>query len=391
MSWIKVILALIVVSIILLSIIEFATSVFFLMKADTQISAVTFVDKSLNKLGNILNPSHQAEKFDWTALQHKNKHSLEEYRTAAWVRDFQSPNIKYYPFSLWRSETNFVSTNVKTDLEGFRFTPSIEKCEQTISPINKKEIKIFLFGGSLVFGDGWLRDKDLLGFKLQCLLTAAYGEPIRIINLGQSGYNLSNSIVVLNQQLLKSQVPDYAVFYFGFNEVAHKIYAGAPHMMYDAISKKVFGQRQEDISPIVNVSQIDKRLEQYFEDLRFSLKYLKNLGEAFDFKTIFIFNPDLFSVSGRHNVDQELLDRVKNSHPILSKIFKEFHSNKDRKTQGLVESIDACFSNKLNGKQVFVDIVHLTPKGNAIAAECVAARIDKGGYFTDRLTSTNRM
>ena len=212
MSWIKVILALIVVSIILLSIIEFATSVFFLMKADTQISAVTFVDKSLNKLGNILNPSHQAEKFDWTALQHKNKHSLEEYRTAAWVRDFQSPNIKYYPFSLWRSETNFVSTNVKTDLEGFRFTPSIEKCEQTISPINKKEIKIFLFGGSLVFGDGWLRDKDLLGFKLQCLLTAAYGEPIRIINLGQSGYNLSNSIVVLNQQLLKSQVPDYAVF-----------------------------------------------------------------------------------------------------------------------------------------------------------------------------------
>ena len=115
MSWIKVILALIVVSIILLSIIEFATSVFFLMKADTQISAVTFVDKSLNKLGNILNPSHQAEKFDWTALQHKNKHSLEEYRTAAWVRDFQSPNIKYYPFSLWRSETNFVSKNVKTN------------------------------------------------------------------------------------------------------------------------------------------------------------------------------------------------------------------------------------------------------------------------------------
>ena len=84
-----------------------------------------------------------------------------------WVHDIAPLN--YYPFSLWRIKKNLSTEFINTTSEGLRYTPDIKSCPNR--NLYFKQRKIHFFGGSTIFGDGFLRDIDLIPFKIKCLVS----------------------------------------------------------------------------------------------------------------------------------------------------------------------------------------------------------------------------
>ncbi len=151
---------------------------------------------------------------------------------------------EYVPWVLWRSTPSYPGDVVGVDGEGYRITPGTSDSEDAF--------RLFTFGGSAMWGSG-VEDSCTIPACLQRGLDGLLDRPVRVSNMGQNAFTTTQEVIELMLQLRRGNVPDYVIFYDGFNDVwaAYESGIAGVHHSYDPISSRIEGR-----DPIVQESPL---------------------------------------------------------------------------------------------------------------------------------------
>jgi lysophospholipase L1-like esterase len=131
----------------------------------------------------------------------------------------------------FRPYVNYIFSDIATahihiDADGMRRTANNPAITETVK-------KIFMFGGSTLAGYGVRDDETIPSYVAKAVNSKKPGH--QISNYGQFAYNSSQSLMFLQLQLKKNNIPDLVVFYEGANDylqAAERLYYGTPNTIY---------------------------------------------------------------------------------------------------------------------------------------------------------------
>jgi hypothetical protein len=160
------------------------------------------------------------------------------YQSQEWGRqywrDLRLFRSQYQPYVLWQG-TSLSSATINISQEGLRQTPGAD--------CRAGAYKVFVFGGSTIWGDG-APDWGTIPAYLQQNLQAAHEGPVCVVNFGQIGFVSTQSLIMLLRQLDSGNVPDLVIFYDGINEVFSAYQSGlaGAHIGLTDMAQKVEGR-----------------------------------------------------------------------------------------------------------------------------------------------------
>ena len=125
---------------------------------------------------------------------------------SSYFKEFNESNIEqWHPYTYWRRQP-FHGQLINIDNFGRRFTTNYPY------PLSKskKIIKIFVFGGSTVWGTG-VSDSSTIPSLLNIELYKK-GINSQVTNFGESGYVSTQELIMLMQELKSGNMPDFVIF-----------------------------------------------------------------------------------------------------------------------------------------------------------------------------------
>jgi lysophospholipase L1-like esterase len=156
----------------------------------------------------------------------------------AYIREFnRSYEAQWRPYVYWRRKP-FTGTHINIDADGLRKTVATPSAQPAAS-----RVKIFMFGGSTLWGSG-ARD----AFTIPSIVAQELqnrGVASEVINFGESGYVSTQELIALLLQLQRGQRSDLVIFYDGAND------------LYSAYQQRVAGLPQNEFNRVneFNLSQ----------------------------------------------------------------------------------------------------------------------------------------
>jgi lysophospholipase L1-like esterase len=139
---------------------------------------------------------------------------LQYYFSQDWARDYWTEHLEatqnwgYTPYALWRTN-EYAGQYVNVDTDGKRLTLNGNN-----GVCLDGQYRIFIFGGSTVWGFGG-RDGDTIPSFIQAQLPN-----VCVVNYGELGYNSTQELIRLQQELQTGDIPDMVIFYDGMNDVS---------------------------------------------------------------------------------------------------------------------------------------------------------------------------
>ncbi|MBN2586443.1 MAG: hypothetical protein JXA64_11885 [Candidatus Fermentibacteraceae bacterium] len=151
------------------------------------------------------------------------------------IREWSVIVSEYVPWVLWRSTPSYPGDLVGVNGEGYRITPGASDSEDAF--------RVFTFGGSAMWGS-CVEDSCTIPAHLQRELDGLLDRPVCISNMGQNAFTTTQEVIELILQLRRGNVPDYVVFYDGFNDVwaAYESGIAGVHHSFDPISSRIEGR-----------------------------------------------------------------------------------------------------------------------------------------------------
>ncbi len=140
------------------------------------------------------------------------------------LKETRSVSLGYEPYVQFR-ERPFHGRFVNVSPYGFR-----PVANQSEWPPNPKELNIFVFGGSTVFGYG-VTDAETIASRLEEKVAQIHGGKVNVFNLGRCSYIFPQEVVFLERLLASSTIPHIAIFIDGLNDFAH--HEGVPGFTKD--------------------------------------------------------------------------------------------------------------------------------------------------------------
>jgi len=121
-------------------------------------------------------------------------------------------NYKSYPFVGYRHHP-YKSKETNVNERGIRFTPG--------AVCNDKAKKVFVFGGSTVYGNG-VPDWETIPYYLQKELSQSSKEDICVTNYGNGAWISTQSLIMLILEIQEGRIPDLVIFYSGLNDTMYE-------------------------------------------------------------------------------------------------------------------------------------------------------------------------
>jgi lysophospholipase L1-like esterase len=317
---------------------------------------------------------------------------LERQRLAHW-------SYPYEPFRVWGTppwEGKFVN-NVQTEMGVLRRTVSAPNSACASRP----PLRVWIFGGSTVWGVG-VPDADTMPSQLARQASAAGRTCLEVTNLGVEAYVANQEVIFLIQQLKSGRRPDLVIFYDGLNDacvggvgrtpeahnylVAIKTAFETSGSVIGTLSRKSYflrlvralRRRADSSSKEIDLSaQARATLDNY----EANIAIVRALGEKYRFQTWFFWQPTL--IYGKKPLDrfeQVLADEMASENvggPIretflaVRAVYEE--AERRSKASGDFEFLGHLFDEVR--EPVYIDWMHLGPRGNEIVAAAIAAQL----------------
>jgi lysophospholipase L1-like esterase len=122
--------------------------------------------------------------------------------------------LRWMPYSYWICKP-FTGKSLNVDSGGLRHTWH----NGLTSPYStgKRMFRIFMFGGSTMFG--WVESDDytIPSAVVKALTQRGIGG-VEVINFGQLGYVNTQELILLLEQLRQGNIPDLVILYDGYND-----------------------------------------------------------------------------------------------------------------------------------------------------------------------------
>lgn len=323
-----------------------------------------------------------------------------------WLTESKLLQAEYHPL------LSFVPKPLKTPHITIN-EQGIRKTTGNPATVTSQQIKIFIFGGSTVFGTN-VTDDETIPSHIAKLLNAN-GPAHQITNFGASAYNSSQELTSLLIQLKQGNVPDMVIFYDGINDFYSRyLYTYTPtnRTMYEDIIRIKLGDiwryhAQRSNQSLLDISYLAEGLRalapriktvDYTVTLIRSLKgepkndalikfnnneslsedvtrvyaenvtMVQNLSKIYGFKTLFIWQP---SIATKKLTGDET--EVMNSKTEPARLYKEITG----KVNGLMlpDFYDASNIFSEEDSPVYLDFAHVSPEANKAIAEHILPRI----------------
>jgi len=331
-----------------------------------------------------------------------NETNAEGLKNAQWLGEYMaerhaSSTVEWHSYVYWRHK-HYAGSHINIDEDGIRRTWNADT--RGLPPI-----RVFMFGGSTLFGRG-ARDDFTIPSQLAKAFSVASELPLEVTNFGESGYVSTQGLIALILELREGNVPDVAIFYDGVNDVfaAHQAgAAGLPQNEYkrrldfeafevafllrvaDRLSSLTLARRLLGRGRFTRGMATEEELasgelaRQIVSTYKGNLKAVDGLARAFGFQALYFWQPMVLSRRSPTPHEVEIAERLTREQPGLYTLY--------RQTSALVEgdselAADPRFHDLhdvLDGgtESFFIDFNHITEAGNARIAEAMLLPLNR--------------
>ena len=308
--------------------------------------------------------------------------------------------LRYQPYCLWGlSEFRSSTYNVLPDWGGIRKTVNPTK------PDARRRIRVFFFGGSTAFCSR-LPDRYTPASCLSADLNGRCPDvEFSVTNFGRGGYLSDQEVVLLTQVLTAGETPDVVVFYDGVNDTINKVCKGIPHYQYprfrsveeggkprvgllEAASRyeyvgqlaSLLAKRPPDATHYVtDREQLRENARAMAERYRQNLTFVEKLGEAYGFRTVFFWQPDLLTTAKAITDEESGILRDDAQAAVWRPGFEIAHETIRKTMHGQKAFYDLSDALDAAEGTVFFDVCHVSARANETISERMAETLVRGG------------
>ena len=309
------------------------------------------------------------------------------YRGQDWAEDYwreanqtvQTAHANWHSYVYWRRKP-YQGKYIVIDDDGIRRT-----WNKSSAP-SSTQLKIFMFGGSALWGTG-ARDEftipSLVSKKLQ-----AKNVDVWVTNFGEGGYVSTQEVIVLMIELQKGNVPDVVVFYDGVNDTFSAFQqgvAGIPQNEYNRVwSFGGLNWRGEVIEKLALYRAVrglvssrqgkateksDAQLANAVLDVYSSnMQIVQALAQEYGFAATFYWQPVVYTKKTLSAWEKQELDRYGEA-----RFFKHVYQDANQKLGtngcGNFHDLSSAFSDEAG--TVFIDAFHTSEAGNDQVADLI--------------------
>ncbi len=163
------------------------------------------------------------------------REQADAYANAPWAKEvlqeYTQRSVRWQRYVYWIGAP-FESRYTNVSTQGLRATWRSPAASQACPRL----VRIFMFGGSTMWGEG-ARDDDTIASWLQRMLVAK-GSCARVTNFGQDGYVSTQEMILLAEEIQNGNVPDLAIFYDGYNDAHSALNNNAAGLTYDEDARR---------------------------------------------------------------------------------------------------------------------------------------------------------
>jgi len=305
--------------------------------------------------------------------------------------EFKQQKNQYEPFVLWTGVPYKGETITVTD-NGVRDTPG-SQCTQGA-------YTIFIFGSSAMWGAG-AADSETIPAIMTGILKQQLGRPVCVINYGQNGYVVAQSVEHLMNLLLLGERPDLVISYDAYNDVYTAFEQGRAHRdFYYEQMKKAFQPQEthwyQDFSLYWRIHPAPPETYEWKDYSTMAIKaedlaeavarhyfnayeVVKALANEWHFDFALFVQPTL-SMSGKTLTPAEKPIKDDISGPLERLTTETYNRLKagTEKREHVFYMADVF--DGING-EIWFDPVHVAPEGNRIVAERIIKTLNQERIF----------
>lgn len=334
-------------------------------------------------------------------------HTESIYKGQTWANTFwkekpvASAKLEYKPYTVWR-RPEFHGETINIDENGYRRTDFTHCGDKTFT--------IWMFGNSALWGASSPDWATIPSYLAEQYKNA--GSEICIKNFAEMGWVSTQSMVQL-VLLLKHEArkPDLVIFYDGISDTFLPSESNTPdaHMSFESIKKGMEGQLSERNTPFsylkrsytyrylelwstsfnrpwhaLKANQMDYEAEaqKTRENYLANLRMVESLGQAFQFRCLFVWQPTLLSGKKPLSREEEQArdsqeKALRGSEKLTRTTYGEFDNVHEADFLNLSDMLHD------HPETLFADYSHLGPQGNELVAKRLYEEIQ-----TRKLTAT---
>jgi lysophospholipase L1-like esterase len=320
------------------------------------------------------------------------------YKDTTWIKDYnkefsRASKTDWRSYVYWR-RTEFKGKYINIDNKGIRHTYS--------GSINSNDnvIKIYMFGGSTLWGTGARDDFTIPSLLAKELLNS--GRSVQVKNFGETGYVSTQSLVELLLQLKQGNIPDVVIFYDGINDIFSGLQnhaAGIPqneenrkkefnllksrryvdlrnsffketlyrsniYLLLNQLRQKIFKISTKEINFIPDDS---KNMEsKIIESYVFNIKRVNQLSKEYGFKAIFYWQPVVFTKDYVTPYEKKKQESCLYCRDFFNKTYAQISRREPELRHYNFYNLSNIFAHYQ--QPLFIDCWHISEEGNRIIA-----------------------
>jgi GDSL-like lipase/acylhydrolase family protein len=333
----------------------------------------------------------------------RKDHHLNAWESEYW-REFERTQMAWHSYVYWRRRP-FQGSYINIDSEGIRNT----WIDPRIASIAKsKRFRIFVFGGSTVWGTG-ARDEGTIPSCLAKILCAD-GLPVEVVNLGESGYVTTQELLALILRLQQQDIPNLVIFYDGINDTYSTFqnrYAGLPQnesrrrdefnllrnpaQLRSAYVKQIVGESYglgrlafalrrrlglnaasrvlEDDDLSVNNDLLKETVRTYETNVRM----VQSLADTYGFTACFFWQPIVYTKRHPTEFESREANKQKEFGEFCVAVYRQISLSDVLSHNNTFWKISSIFDDVTN--ECYIDFAHLTEEANEMVSKQMAVHV----------------
>jgi len=332
------------------------------------------------------------------------------YQGADWADDLWHEErlrgisaLEYSPYRIWqprRASGKYLNTSTIAGVT-YRATPQ-PNCGEA------PRRTVWMLGGGAVWGMG-VPDSLTIPALLARELNSAGAECFAVSNFGVEGYNSNQTVQLLLELLGTGQKPDLVVFYGGFEDAfcAHsrpeRSHCGAVRIQqlqqadWRAQATTAFARtnmgtlvrrlrgsasivpaavtEQEHFVPLRQSADLKAAAQAVLDNFESNVAAVAQLEQAYGFRAYWFWQPTVFyAAKPLHPFERELQQQPEAAIPGTQQVIRAVYDEAKRRAATGRFHFSAGILD-LYPEPLYIDVVHLGPRGNQLAAQYVSGAI----------------
>lgn len=311
--------------------------------------------------------------------------NMDVYKNKSMAKDYfiefqKSGESEYYPYLGYRRVPNYSGEYINLDEKSIRKT--INKCDKT-----PEKIRIFMFGGSTMWGTGASDEETIPSFLSNELCKNDI--PVEVTNFAENGYLSTQEMIKLELELRDGNYPDIVIFYDGVNDVyssfqtfaAGQDEAGLPqnnqnrkddfnsrsrfnaqaafHNFYSIVNSREFRRfvnLEKQFNRSIDPQLVNDTAKVYLNNIRI----IRSLEKEYNFKSFFYWQPAIYTKSTLSEDEKNKIGIENHLRDLFVQTSKIVIKSED------VHDLTDAFNDQ--NSTIFIDWAHTAGNGNEIIA-----------------------